>query len=138
MGEEFYSIIKLVSGEEIFSLVTVDENSGDPVIVLQNPLIMQMFQNSHGAHIKVKPWIELSEDDIFLITSDKIITMTESKDKKLIEIYNNFISDDEKIEIHTPNGLVQPSSKMGYVSSVENARRKLESLFNKNINNKET
>ena len=137
MGEEFYSIIKLVSGEEIFSLVTVDENSGDPVIVLQNPLIMQMFQNSHGAHIKVKPWIELSEDDIFLITSDKIITMTESKDKKLIEIYNNFISDDEKIEIHTPNGLVQPSSKMGYVSSVENARRKLESLFNKNINNKE-
>ena len=137
MGEEFYSIIKLVSGEEIFSLVTVDETDGDPIIMLQNPLIMQMFQNSHGAHIKVKPWIALSEDDIFLITSDKIITMTESKDKKLIEIYNNFISDDEKIEIHTPNGLVQPSSKMGYVSSVENARRKLESLFNKNINNKE-
>ena len=137
MGDEFYSIIKLVSGEEIFSLVTVDETDGDPIIMLQNPLIMQMFQNSHGAHIKVKPWIELSEDDIFLITSDKIITMTESKDKKLIEIYNNFISDDEKIEIHTPNGLVQPSSKMGYVSSVENARRKLESLFNKNINNKE-
>ena len=137
MGEEFYSIIKLVSGEEIFSLVTVDETDGAPIIMLQNPLIMQMFQNSHGAHIKVKPWIELSEDDIFLITSDKIITMTESKDKKLIEIYNNFISDDEKIEIHTPNGLVQPSSKMGYVSSVENARRKLESLFNKNINNKE-
>ena len=85
MGEEFYSIIKLVSGEEIFSLVTVDETDGDPIIMLQNPLIMQMFQNSHGAHIKVKPWIELSEDDIFLITSDKIITMTESKDKKLIE-----------------------------------------------------
>jgi len=138
MGEEFYSIIKLVSGEEIFSLVTVDENSGDPVIVLQNPLIMQMFQNSHGAHIKVKPWIELSEDDIFLITSDKIITMTESKDKKLIEIYNNFISEEDKIEIHTPNGLVQPSPKMGYVSSVRDARKKLESLFNKNINNKET
>ena len=138
MGEEFYSIIKLVSGEEIFSLVTVDETEGDPVIVLQNPLIMQMFQNSHGAHIKVKPWIELSEDDIFLITSDKIITMTESKDKKLIEIYNNFISEEDKIEIHTPNGLVQPSPKMGYVSSVRDARKKLESLFNKNINNKET
>ena len=104
MGEEFYSIIKLVSGEEIFSLVTVDETDGDPIIMLQNPLIMQMFQNSHGAHIKVKPWIELSEDDIFLITSDKIITMTESKDKKLIEIYNNFISEEDKIEIHTPNG----------------------------------
>jgi len=130
MGEEFYSIIKLISGEEIFSLVTIDENDGDPVIVLQNPIIMQMFQNGHGAHIKVKPWIELSEDDIFLITSDKIITMTESKDKKLIEIYNNFISEEDKIEIHTPNGLVQPSSKMGYISSVEDARKKLEADYN--------
>ena len=28
MGEEFYAIIKLVSGEEILSLVMVDENDG--------------------------------------------------------------------------------------------------------------
>mgnify|MGYP003137478629 FL=1 len=130
MGEEFYSIIKLVSGEEIFSLVSIDEDNEDPIVVLQNPIVMKMFHNAQGSHVKVKNWIELSDEDFFMINSDKIITMTESKDQKLIEIYNNFISEDEKIEIHTPNGHVQPSTKMGYISSVENARMILENLFN--------
>jgi hypothetical protein len=134
MGEEFHSIIKLVSGEEIFSLVSVDENDGDPVVVLQNPLIMKMFTNSNGAHIKVKPWIDLSTEEFFMIKSDKILTMTESKDQKLIEIYNNFITTDEPIEIHSSNGYTRPTTKMGYVSSVKAARKHLETLFNlKNI-----
>ena len=134
MGEEFHSIIKLVSGEEIFSLVSIDENDGDPIIVLQNPLIMQMFHNAQGSHVKVKNWIELSDEDFFMITSDKIITMTETRDQKLIAIYENFISEDEKIEIHTSNGYTRPTTKMGYVSSVKAARKHLETLFNlKNI-----
>ena len=130
MGEEFHSIIKLVSGEEIFSLVSIDENEGDPIIILQNPIIMQMFHNAQGAHVKVKSWIELSDEDFFMINSDKIITMTESNDPKLIAIYENFINDDDKIEIHTPDGHVQPSTRMGYVSSVEDARKKLEADYN--------
>jgi hypothetical protein len=48
MGEEFYAIIKLVSGEEILSLVLVDENDGDPVLVLQNPVTMKTYHNQQG------------------------------------------------------------------------------------------
>ena len=77
MGEEFYCILKLVSGEEIFSSVMVDENEGDPVIVLQNPVTMKTFQNHQGMYVKVKPWIEMSSDDLFMIKLDKVITMTE-------------------------------------------------------------
>ena len=40
MSEEFYAIIKLVSGEEIMSLVSVDEDYEDPIIILQKPIIM--------------------------------------------------------------------------------------------------
>ena len=29
MGEEFYAALKLITGEEIFALVSVDENDGD-------------------------------------------------------------------------------------------------------------
>ena len=36
MGEEFYAIIKLVSGEEIMSLISVDEEYEDPIVILQN------------------------------------------------------------------------------------------------------
>jgi len=129
MGEEFYCILKLISGEEILSLIMIDENDGDPVIVLQNPVTMKMFHNHHGSHIKVKPWMELSSDDFFIIKMDKIITMTETKDKKLIEIYDNYVNDSDTIETYTPGGKVKPSTKMGYISSVEDARKSLERIF---------
>jgi hypothetical protein len=132
MGEEFYAIIKLVSGEEIISLIMVDENDGDPVIVLQNPVTMKTFYNQSGMHLKIKPWVEMSSDDFFMIKLDKIITMTETKDKKLIKIYNDYISEEEDtIEVYNPSnsGKIKPSSKMGYISSVEDARKNLERIF---------
>jgi hypothetical protein len=129
MGEEFYCILKLVSGEEILSLIMVDDNDGDPVIVLQNPITIKIIQNHQETHVKVKPWIELSSDDFFMIKMDKVITMTETKDKKLIQIYNTYIEDCDHIEVHTPGGSIKPSQKMGYVSSVKEARKKLENLF---------
>ena len=43
MGDEFYAIIKLISGEEILSLVSIDENDGDPLIVMQNPITMKVI-----------------------------------------------------------------------------------------------
>ena len=55
MGEEFYAALKLVTGEEIFSLVCIDENDGDPIIILQNPVIMKINSNHIGTYVKVKP-----------------------------------------------------------------------------------
>jgi len=137
MGDEFYSILKLVSGEEIFSLISVDDSGDYPIIILQNPIIMKMYSDTYGSHIKVKPWIELSEEDFFMIKPDKIITMTETTDDRLIQIYNDFISD-EDVEIYSSTGYMKPSPKMGYISSVKDARKYLEVLFKKNINNKES
>jgi len=123
MGEEFYCILKLVSGEEILSLIMVDENDGDPIIVLQNPVIVKPITNSTGdSYVKVKPWIEISNDDMFLIKLDKVITMTETTDIKLIQVYEYYLQDNS-------NELNKPSSMMGYVSSVEQARKNLENLF---------
>jgi len=129
MGEEFYAIIKLVSGEEILSLVLLDENDGDPVLVLQNPVMMKTYTNQHGSYLKVKPWMELSDDDFFIVKPDKVITMTETKDKRIIDIYNNYIEEDDSIDVYSPSGQVKPSSKMGYLSSVEDARKNLERIF---------
>ena len=58
MGEEFYSVIKLISGEEIFALVSIDNDQEDPIVVLQNPLVMKMMNSSKGSYIKVNRWIE--------------------------------------------------------------------------------
>jgi hypothetical protein len=129
MGEEFYCVLKLVSGEEIFSLITVDENDGDPIVILQNPVTIKAYQNHQGTYLKVKSWIEMSEDDLYMIKLDKIITMTESKDQNLIDIYESYIQDDDSIEVYKPGGAVKPSQKMGYVGSVEDARKSLERIF---------
>ena len=129
MGEEFYAIIKLVSGEEILSLVLIDDNDGDPVLVLQNPVTMKTYNNQHGIYLKVKPWMELSDDDFFIVKLDRIITMTETQDKRILDIYNNYIEDDDSIDVYNPSGQVKPSSKMGYLSSVEDARKRLERIF---------
>ena len=56
--------------------------------------------------------------------------MTESTNEKLIEIYNDYISDDSSSEIEiNSQGKVKPDSKMGYVSTVEDARKSLETLY---------
>ena len=137
MGEEFYSIIKLTTGEEIFALVSVDESGHSPLIILQNPLVMKAVSSSKGGLLKVRKWIELSDDDIFVLGYDKILTMSECKDDKIISIYNNYLSNDS-IEIYTSSGEVKPTNKMGYVSSVEDARKIFEELFKINQEPKES
>tara|TARA_X000000368_G_scaffold165220_1_gene130345 strand:+ start:225 stop:644 length:420 start_codon:yes stop_codon:yes gene_type:complete len=139
MGEEFYSILKLMSGEEIFSLISVDENNGNPVIILQNPLVMKVMESSKGSYVKVKKWVELSEEDMYVISYDKILTLTECKDNKLISIYNNYISDEGDIgEIYKSSGKVKITDQMGYISNVEDARKKFEVLFKINQEPKES
>ena len=129
MGEDFYCIVKLISGEEILSLISVDENDGDPIVVLQNPVIMELVNRKDVSYVKVRPWMELPSDDFFMIKLDKIITMTETTDKKLIDVYTKYLNDDDSIDVYKPSGEVKLSNEMGYVSSVEDARKKLEELY---------
>ena len=131
MGEEFYCSLKLVSGEEIFSLICVDENDGDPIIVLQNPVIMKIQQSMSGMVIKIKPWMEIPDDDFYFVKLDKIITMTEISDEMTIGFYQKYLSN-EDITLIGDNGEVKITNKMGYISSVEDARKKLEEIY-KNI-----
>jgi len=134
MEEEFYAIIKLVSGEEIFSLVMVeDADDEDPLLILQNPLIMYMHNSGRSQYIKVKPWMDLTDEDIYMIRVSKIITITESKNDRLIAIYENFVSEEIRQETpmakFQPTGRIKPDSRMGFISSVKDARKKLEADF---------
>ena len=109
MGEEFHAVIKLVTGEEIFSLVCVDENDGDPIILLMNPVIMKVMRNHVGQYVKVKPWMDMTDETMFIIRLDKVITMIESKDQKLIDVYNNYNEDTDEEE--SLDGSVMPTPK---------------------------
>ena len=127
MGEEFHAVIKLVTGEEVFSLVCVDENDGDPILLLMNPVIMKVMRNHVGEYVKVKPWMEISTDDFYVIKYDKIITMTEVKEGKMIEFYDRYLNEEDFD--WEEDGKTKISDKMGYISSVDDARKLLEKLY---------
>ena len=130
MGDEFHAVLKLVTGEEIFALVSVDENDGDPIIMLSNPVVMKMLYNGVGQYVKVRPWLELPTEDLFLMKYDKIITMSEISDKQMIKFYNRYLNEDD-VDIEL-DGKVSLNPKMGFITTVEDARQSLENIFNSN------
>tara|TARA_B100001113_G_C20669902_1_gene431720 strand:+ start:60 stop:473 length:414 start_codon:yes stop_codon:yes gene_type:complete len=137
MGEEFYGVIKLITGEELFSIICIDENDGDPIIMLQNPVIMKMLQNPNGQYVKIKPWLELPTDDMFLIKYDKIVTMTEISDEQMINFYKKYLNESEECDFEF-DGRVKLNEKLGFITTVDDARKSLERIYNINIDKKES
>ena len=130
MGEEFHAVLKLVTGEEIFALVSVDENDGDPIIMLSNPVIMKMLQSPAGQYVKVRPWLELPTEDLFLLKYDKIVTMSEVSDERMITFYEKYLNEDD-VDFEM-DGKVSLNNKMGFITTVEDARQSLENIFKNN------
>ena len=133
---DFHATIKLVTGEEIFALVSVDNSEDEPVVIMQNPVIMKVLSTGRGQMMKIRPWLEVPGDDVYIVKYDKLITMSEVKDKMIISMYQTYCDEgdfdfgtfvDESLKTDKRNQEV--TKKMGYISSVEDARKKLEDLF---------
>lgn len=129
MNEEFYAVIKLVSGEEIFSKVCAFEENEDILLVLDHPVFVQTtFVPKLGVPVaKVNPWINLTEETTFIINRDKVMTMTEVKDSVMIKMHKRYIREQNKSSNQT-----KLSPNMGYVSSIAEARVSLEKLYKSN------
>jgi hypothetical protein len=124
--EEFYAAIKMVSGEEVFSKVCPCEEEDRTILILDNPVIMEtitMKQLGMTA-LKVVPWMKLTDDTMFIVDMDKIITMTEVNESSIIKVYEKYIKDVNK---KTNKSKISPN--MGYISSISEARISLEKLY---------
>ena len=133
---DFHATIKLVTGEEIFALVSVDNSEDEPVIIMQNPVIMKVLSTGRGQMMKIRPWLEVPGDDVYIMKYDRIITMSEVKDKMITSMYQAYCEEgdfdfgtfvDESMK--TDKRTHEVTKKMGYISTVEDARKKLEDLF---------
>ena len=134
--KDFYATIKLITGEEIFALVSVDNEEDEPVIIMQNPVVMKVLSTGRGQMMKIRPWLEVPGDDVYIMKYDKIITMSEVKDKMVVSMYQAYCEEgdfdfgtfvDESMK--TDKRSHEVTKKMGYISTVEDARKKLEDLF---------
>ena len=75
---EFLAAIKLVSGEEILSMVThVNDENGDYLIV-DNPIqVEEVRLPNKVVGAKVQPWMKFSREEEFIIPKDKVISIVE-------------------------------------------------------------
>ena len=133
MKEEFHGVVKLITGEEIFALISIEETDEEPIIMLQSPVIMKVLHNGTGQYVKIKPWMELPEEDLYLIKMDKIITMTETKDKQMINFYERYLNDNDVEIVMDGKVSILDNDQLGFVATVEESRKKLEDIYKLNI-----
>ena len=64
MEESFYSTIKLVSGEEIFSTVCVSNEEDETFLLLDNPVVISPIysKTNYFMGYKVSPWLRVTVD----------------------------------------------------------------------------
>jgi hypothetical protein len=126
MEEDFYAIIKLVSGEEILSKVCPCDEDDRIVLILDNPITMESItiRQLGISTIKVSPWIKFADDSMFVMDMEKVITMTEITDEDLIKMHQKFVRERNK-----KSNKSELTSKMGYLSSIADARISLEKLY---------
>jgi len=132
--DEFIATVKLCSGEEILTKVIVDYSSEEEQIIIDNPVVCSEVRTA-GASIplgyKFEPWIKMSEEDVFILNLDKVITLSEIKDDLVIKTYNNIVEGGFK-RTHP-----DIDRSMGYINSVDNAREIIEKLYKSDSASKE-
>jgi hypothetical protein len=124
--EDFYSTIKLKTGEEIFAKVAASEEEDRTLLIVSNPIIVSEIKGRGGiVGYKIEPWLKTTKEDMFILNIEDILTMSESSDIEMIMLYQNYIrqsiNDGKQSKI---------SRKMGYLANVNDAKEILEKLYN--------
>ena len=135
MEEDFYAVIKLISGEEIFSIVCPSEEDEKTMLILNNPVTIEVIvMKQIGMQgYKIDPWLKFADDDTFLLDMDKVLTISEVRDPETIEMYHKFIKQQQNKNSKTPL-----STEMGYLSSVSEARKRLEKIYRGQFDTKDS
>ena len=124
--DDFYATIKFKSGEEIFALVGYSEEEDRTFLLLESPITIEKIRNRGGVQgFRVEPWLKTSKEDLFVINIDDVLTLTESHDLETIAMHETFSKQYDKFNIEK-----KLNRKMGYISTIKEAKKSLEELYN--------
>jgi len=130
-NEEFYGVLKLVSGEELFAKVSPCEEEYRTILILESPVTFEtipMKNQAHGA-VRIVPWVKMCNETSFVVNMDKVITVTEVKDKEVIKLYERYLND-----INGDAKEQDFNRDLGFLPSIPEARVILEKLYKKKNN----
>ena len=124
--EDFYATLKLKSGEEIFARVAASEEEGRTMLIINHPIVVSEIRGRSGiVGYKVEPWLKTTNEDMFIINMDRILTLSESSDIEMIKMYQNFLRDTER-ESRNESKM---SRRMGYLGNVSDTKELLEKIY---------
>tara|TARA_Y100000590_G_scaffold276115_1_gene310032 strand:- start:345 stop:755 length:411 start_codon:yes stop_codon:yes gene_type:complete len=134
MEDDFYATIKFKNGEEIFTKVAASEEEDRTMLVIHNPITaVEIKQRGQMVGYKIEPWLKTTKEDMFIIDMDNVLTMSESDDVHMINMFQQFVQDSSREK----RGQPKISKKMGYISNVRDAKDILEKLYKSSPNKKE-
>ena len=126
MEDDFYGTIKFKNGEEIFAKIAASEESDRTMLVIHHPItVCEVKARAGTVGYKVEPWLKTTREDMFIINMDNVLTMSESSDIHMINMYQQFVQDSARDK----KGQPKLSSKMGYIATVNDAKDILEKLY---------
>jgi hypothetical protein len=124
--DDFYATLKLKSGEEIFSKVAPSRENEKILLIITNPIVVSEIKSRSGmTGYKIEPWLKTTKEDMFIISMDDIITISESNDLEMIMMYQKYIRSSDNIK-NSKSGV---SRKMGYIGNVNDAKEILEKIY---------
>ena len=133
MEDDFYATIKFKNGEDIFAKVAASEEEDRTMLVVHNPITaVEIRQRGQMVGYKVEPWLKTTKEDMFIINMIDVLTISESSDIHMINMFQQFVQDSERDR----KGQPKLSRKMGYISNVHDAKDILEKLYKSSPNKK--
>ena len=131
MEDDFYASLKLISGEEVFAKVAACDEDNRTLLLLHNPVLMNRISlpgSNICAGYKVEPWMKTNEEDMYVLDIKNILTIVECNDIEMIAIHQRYV--EESTQEGNRSSI---DRRMGYISSVKDAKKMLEQLYNKDI-----
>ena len=128
MENDFYATIKLKTGEEIFTRIAVTDEEENSLLI-HTPVKIAEIKHKSGkvGGYKLESWIKTADDDMFVIRMEDVLTMSESKDLKMIMMHQSFVNRFSRIK--NQRDTFGTERNPGYISSVDDARELLEKIF---------
>ena len=129
--EEFYSTIKIVTGEEVVAKVIYLEE--EDTVLLENPLVVEVAKTRKGlleiSGFHFKEWISAPFEDLYVLKREHIVTMSEL-DASVKDFYEKSLERmrNSKTLANTADKLPR---KSGYIGSVTKMKKSLEDIFKK-------
>ena len=122
--DDFYCTIKFKCGDEVFAKVAASEEDDRTMLLISNPITVEEVSiRGQVTGYKFEPWLKTTKEDMFIVNLEEVLTMSESEDIEMIMYYQEYVRKSNKTN-HS-----KLDRKMGYLSSVNDAKEVLEKLY---------